>query len=119
TDATLIRQRMTERLAEALAPALAARERAVLVRPGKTPAAVLVPLLAVDGEPHLLFTRRSRLLRQHQGQVAFPGGRCHPDDADLVATALREAREEIGLDPPDVRLLGPLACLATMLSVCE
>ncbi|TMA70951.1 MAG: hypothetical protein E6J69_00885 [Deltaproteobacteria bacterium] len=45
---------MTERLAEALAPALAARERAVLVRPGKTPAAVLVPLLPVDGEPHLL-----------------------------------------------------------------
>src|SRR5881397_2072923 len=105
---------MTERLAEALAPALAARERTVLVRPGKTPAAVLVPLLPVDGEPHLLFTRRSRLLRQHQGQVAFPGGRCHPDDADLVATALREAREEIGLDPADVRLLGPLDDIETM-----
>src|SRR5205823_5993107 len=54
---------MTERLAEALAPALAARERAVPVRPGKTPAAVLGPLLPVGGEPHLLLTRRSRLLR--------------------------------------------------------
>ena len=105
---------MTERLAEALAPALAARERAVLVRPRKTASAVLVPLLNREGEPHLLFTRRSRLLRHHQGQVAFPGGCRHPEDADLVATALREAREEIGLDPADVRLLGALDDIETM-----
>src|SRR2546428_9461801 len=106
--------RMTAHLADALAPILTARERAVLVRPGKTPAAVLVPLLAVDGEPQLLFTRRSRLLRHHQGQVAFPGGCRHPADADLVATALREAHEEIGLDPADVCLLGPLDDIETV-----
>src|SRR5207253_697090 len=86
--------------------------RTVLAPPGKTAAAVLVPLLAVDGAPSLLFTRRSNLLPHHQGQIAFPGGRHHPDaDADLAATALREAQEEIGLDPADVRLLGPLAVL--------
>ena len=105
---------MTERLADALAPILAARDRAVLVRPGKTPAAVLVPLLAIDGEPHLLFTRRARGLRHHEGQVAFPGGCRHADDADLVATALREAQEEIGLDPADVRLVGPLDDIETI-----
>ena len=105
---------MMEHLADALAPILTARERAVLVRPGKTPAAVLVPLLAIDGEPHLLFTRRARGLRHHEGQVAFPGGCRHPGDVDLVATALREAQEEIGLDPADVRLLGPLDDIETM-----
>ena len=98
----------------ALAAALAGRQRIVLAPPGKTVAAVLVPLLAVDGEPSLLFTRRSNLLPHHQGQIAFPGGGHDPEDPDLAATALREAQEEIGLDPADVRLLGPLDDLETV-----
>jgi len=102
-------------LVTALAAALATRSRAVLAPPGKTLAAVLVPVLAVGGEPSLLFTRRSNLLPHHQGQIAFPGGRHHPGaDADLAATALREAQEEIGLAPADVRLLGPLDDLETV-----
>ena len=105
---------MTEALVTALAAALAGRDRIVLAPPGKTVAAVLVPLLGVEGEPSLLFTRRSTLLPHHQGQIAFPGGRHQPDeDADLAATALREAQEEIGLDPAHVRLLGPLDDLET------
>src|ERR1700732_3671336 len=85
-------RRMIDGLAHALAGALAARERAVLARPEKVAAAVLVPLLAVDDEPHLLYTRRASWLALHQGQVAFPGGRFDPGaDADLAATALREA----------------------------
>ena len=107
---------MTAHLADALAPILAGRERAVLVRPGKTPAAVLVPLLAIDGEPHLLFTRRARGLRHHEGQVAFPGGCRHPGDVDLVATALREAQEEIALDPAAVALTGALAPVSTFVT---
>jgi len=102
-------------LVTTLAAALATRPRAVLAPPGKTLAAVLVPVLAVGGEPSLLFTRRSNLLPHHQGQIAFPGGRHHPGtDADLAATALREAQEEIGLAPADVRLLGPLDDLETV-----
>jgi len=104
-----------EWLVSALAGALGQRERVVLAPPGKTPSAVLVPLLAVDGKPHLLYTRRSDHLPRHRGQVAFPGGRHHPtEDRDLQATALRESHEEIGLDPSHVRLLGALDDIETV-----
>jgi 8-oxo-dGTP pyrophosphatase MutT (NUDIX family) len=108
---------MTETLATALAQVLAQRARIVLTPEGKTVAAVLVPLLAVDGEAHVLFTRRAQSLPHHRGQVAFPGGRHHPgEDRDLTATALREAHEEIGLEPDDVRLLGVLDDIETVSS---
>jgi 8-oxo-dGTP pyrophosphatase MutT (NUDIX family) len=87
----------------------------VLTPPGKTIAAVLVPLLAIDGEPSLLFTRRATSLPHHQGQVAFPGGRWEAGvDPDLETTALREAEEEIGLAAGDVRLLGALDDIETV-----
>ena len=101
---------MTDTLAAALAQALAQRARVVLAPEGKTVAAVLVPLLAVDGEAHVLFTRRAQSLPHHRGQVAFPGGRHHPgEDRDLTATALREAHEEIGLEPARAEVLGRLS----------
>jgi 8-oxo-dGTP pyrophosphatase MutT (NUDIX family) len=99
----------------ALSRALARRERVVLAPPEKTVAAVLVPLFAADGETRLLFTRRASGLPHHQGQVSFPGGRHDTDvDADLGATALREAHEEIGLAPADVRILGALDDIETV-----
>jgi len=104
-----------EPLLGAIAEALRTRERIVLAPPGKTAAAVLVPLLDIGGQPSLLFTRRASGLPHHQGQVAFPGGRHEPDeDGDLATTALREAHEEIGLAPADVRLLGALDDIETV-----
>jgi 8-oxo-dGTP pyrophosphatase MutT (NUDIX family) len=72
------------------------------------PAAVLVPFLKIEAEWHILFTRRTDTLPEHSGQVAFPGGRADPGDLTPVATALREAYEEIGISPQNVRILGTL-----------
>lgn len=69
-------------------------------------AAVLIPLLKEKGEWHLLYTRRSDELTDHRGQVAFPGGAVDPEDRHPEDTALREAREEVGLLPSTVELLG-------------
>jgi 8-oxo-dGTP pyrophosphatase MutT (NUDIX family) len=75
---------------------------------GLVHAAVLVPLLEKDGEPHVLLTRRRADLRRHAGQVSFPGGRVDPSDADTLATALRETEEEVGIAPAAVDVLGRL-----------
>ncbi|XP_044111620.1 peroxisomal coenzyme A diphosphatase NUDT7 isoform X1 [Neovison vison] len=63
---------------------------------------VLLPLLAKEGKLQLLFTLRSEKLRRSPGEVCFPGGKSEPTDVDDVATALREAQEEVGLHPHQV-----------------
>ena len=83
---------------------------------GVRPSAVLV-LLADDdaGNAGVLLTRRSSALRNHPGQISFPGGRIDPGETE-VETALREANEEVGLDPSDVVVVGELDHLATVVS---
>ena len=78
------------------------------------PAAVLIPLVLQDHAWHILFTRRTESLPEHSGQVAFPGGRTDPEDLSPEATALREASEEIGVNPTGVRLLGRLKSITTI-----
>src|ERR1700694_852794 len=105
--------------------AQAARLRAALLDPseaqqivvaGSAAAAVLAPLFERDGELYAVFTKRHADLRLHAGQVSFPGGRREQGDADLVHTALREAQEEIGLDPRTVTLLGALSPTPTIVT---
>ncbi len=81
------------------------RPDAALLRP----AAVLVPIVAREPELTVIFTQRSAHLKDHSGQVSFPGGRVDPADASPEATALRESREEIGLDSARVEVLGRLS----------
>ncbi|MYB03850.1 MAG: CoA pyrophosphatase [Acidimicrobiaceae bacterium] len=82
--------------------------------PGSAPSGVLVLLYEHGGEPWVVLTRRAWHLRHHAGEVSFPGGRREPGDADLWATAVREASEEIGLDPGAVRKVGRLDRFVTV-----
>ena len=88
-------------------PEVAARVRATLTT-RRTPAAVLVPLVERATGMTVLLTQRATTLKDHAGQISFPGGRIEPEDADAWHAALREAYEEIGLRPELVEFAGYL-----------
>jgi len=83
-------------------------------REGIRPAAVLIPVVARDDAPTVLFTQRTAHLQDHAGQISFPGGRVEPGDRSPRDTALREAAEEIGLSPERVDVLGHLSDYTTV-----
>jgi 8-oxo-dGTP pyrophosphatase MutT (NUDIX family) len=110
---------MLHRLREKLAPIEAAEtlfDAAEGPHPQALKAAVLLPLFEQQSELHLAFIRRATTLRSHSGQIAFPGGKRDPDDLFPVMTALREAQEEIGLDPQCAEVLGVLPPVYTVVS---
>lgn len=71
-----------------------------------TPAAVLIPLFFKKNQAHILFTKRTHTVGTHKGQISFPGGREDNSDPDLLYTALRETREEVGIKEADINVLG-------------
>lgn len=110
------------RIAERLRGSTARHERADWVLPGLTaeashafaafvpekliPAAVLMPIILREPAPTVLFTQRASALKNHAGQISFPGGRLESSDTSPIAAALREAQEEVGLDPAFVTVVG-------------
>jgi 8-oxo-dGTP pyrophosphatase MutT (NUDIX family) len=83
---------------------------------GRTEAAVLVPMFGHPGQAGLVFTERRHDLRRHAGEISFPGGRQDHPDETLLGTALREAQEEIGLDPAGVEIVGALPPIGTFVT---
>jgi len=101
-----------ERLAELL---LDPQEAARLDAHGKEDAAVLVPIFGWPERPGIVLTERRHDMRRHAGEISFPGGRADPGES-LVACALREADEEIGLDPAAVDVVGALPPTSTVVT---
>jgi len=95
---------------------LSAADAVALGGRGGTHAAVLLALYGWPEQPGLIFTERRADLRRHAGEVSFPGGRRDPGDTDLTATALREADEEIALDPAAVDVVGALPPVSTFVT---
>jgi len=118
-----VRDRIEQRLhastpaADPVATALAALPAGVAETWFDVPlvsAAVLVPLVTRGDELSVLLTQRTAHLKDHPGQISFPGGRTEPGDGGAVDTALREVREEIGIGADQVRVVGYLEPLAVV-----
>ena len=84
------------------------RQKQHIVDPSRTPAAVLLPIYYKQGQYYILFIKRTDKVKKHKGEISFPGGVYEEGDGTLVATALRECTEEIGLMADDVEILGEL-----------
>ena len=91
-----------------LKKALYRRQKLSISDPQRVPSAVLIPIYRKQGQPYILFIQRTDRVRDHKGQISFPGGAYEEGDENLLQTALREATEEVGLMAEDVEVLGEL-----------
>lgn len=109
-------RRQFERIPDPLQCATPVFERELLNLPAQemTAAAVLVPLIMRPTGLTILLTQRTAHLRDHAGQISFPGGRCEPEDASIEAAAMREAWEEVGLRAEQTEILGRLPVYPTV-----
>jgi 8-oxo-dGTP pyrophosphatase MutT (NUDIX family) len=105
-----------DEILERLKPVLASREYAPEDAGSAVPSAVLVIIHYHGGRPQVFLTKRSPSLKSHSGEVSFPGGRYAKDDKTLVATALRETEEEIGITFKPEQVIGSLKAVRTMTS---
>ncbi len=103
---------MKQRLREALSQ----RQKRHIVNANLARSAVLLPIYWREGQYYILFTKRTERVKNHKGQISFPGGAYHEEDGTLINTALRETAEEIGLMADDVEILGELDDTSTRVS---
>ncbi len=92
---------------------LARRQKKSITEPGRIPSAVLLPIYNEEGQCYIVFTQRTDNVKEHKGQISFPGG-ARQEGESRLETALRESEEEIGLAPADVDILGELDDTVTM-----
>ncbi len=103
-------------LLRCVADALLTVDEALTMNAMGRDAAVLIPFRPRPHGVDVVFTKRRDDLPHHAGQISFPGGRAEQDDADLLATALRESREELAISPESVRVIGALEPMSTFVS---
>jgi 8-oxo-dGTP pyrophosphatase MutT (NUDIX family) len=100
---------------EKLREFLTRRQKKSITDSKRMPSAVLLPIYNKEGQCHILFTQRTDNVKEHKGQISFPGG-ARQDGESLLDTALRESQEEVSLSPADVEILGELDDTATLTS---
>ncbi|MFC1970452.1 NUDIX hydrolase [Chloroflexota bacterium] len=93
---------------EDLRQLLSKRQKRYIIDASRVPSATLLPIYKKQGQYHILFIKRTETVKEHKGQISFPGGTREEGDRTLLDTALRECTEEIGLRIEDVDLLGEL-----------
>lgn len=106
--------RLAHMMKDQIRATLARRARRALPEDAGYPAAVALLLYESAGAYHIIFTMRTSKVEHHKSEISFPGGARDPDDADVLATALRESDEEIGVRPDDVEVLGLLDDMVTI-----
>jgi len=103
-----------ESMEQKLRQALSRRQKLHISDSHRVLSAVLIPIYRRQGQPYILFIQRTDRVKDHKGQISFPGGAYEEEDATLLQTALREAAEEVGLVAEDVEVLGELDDFCTI-----